>query len=475
MWDLLLTNGVVITVDKEHRIYDKGFVAVEGNSIAAVGPMESLPPQVQVARQIDCSGHAILPGLVDGHGHGGHCLTRTLGEHLGDGWEPMAEEIYYRCTDWQFWRAEGALAAAERLKFGTTTGVSMIGNTPRVDCIQPLEANLEGSVSTGIRQLSGIGSPNGVFPKRARVWREDGTTEDVLVTPELVYQVTEQAVRQLNGRHPRATCIVAPGRMGRRPDESDQANIQHNREMHRIATQYDVPLHTHAYGGDVQFLMDHTPEVLTPRLSLTHSTGYSRQELEILAKTGAFVFHGPTTHANIAGHCPVQEMLDMGINLAVVTDGTAPDRSYDLWRDMKNVQLIQRFRKKDGTLLPCGQVLELVTIQPARALGLDHLIGSLEPGKRADIITVDVEQPHLAPFGVMPVQRLVYHAMGQDVDRVIVDGIIVMENRRLTQVNETKLLEEAVGAFERILSRLNRPEVTQNPNLWGYPGVRLEA
>ena len=153
MWDLLLKNGIVITMDGERRIYDRGYVAVEGDTIAAVGPMEQLPLQAQAAREIDCSGHAVLPGLVDGHGHGGHCLTRTLGEHLDEDWEPMAQEIYYRCVDREFWRAEGALAAAERLKFGTTTGVSMVGSTPRVDSVQPLEANLEGSLSTGIRQL----------------------------------------------------------------------------------------------------------------------------------------------------------------------------------------------------------------------------------------------------------------------------------------------------------------------------------
>ena len=110
MWDLLLKNGIVITMDGERRIYDRGYVAVEGDTIAAVGPMEQLPLQAQAAREIDCSGHAVLPGLVDGHGHGGHCLTRTLGEHLDEDWEPMAQEIYYRCVDREFWRAEGAWA-----------------------------------------------------------------------------------------------------------------------------------------------------------------------------------------------------------------------------------------------------------------------------------------------------------------------------------------------------------------------------
>ena len=156
----------------------------------------------------------------------------------------------------------------------------------------------------------------------------------------------------------------------------------------------------------------------------------------------------------------------MGVHVAVVTDGTAPDRSFDLWRDMKNVQLIQRFRQKDRGNISCGKALELVTIEPARALGLDHLIGSLEVGKKADLIAVNVMQPHLAPFGVMPVQRLVYHAMGQDVDYAIVDGIVMMEDRRLTQVEERTLLQRAEAAFTTMMKRLNRPELLENPHLY---------
>ena len=466
MWDLLLTNGIVITVDPSHHLYQKGYVAVTGDTISAIGPMEELPAEATAKRVLDCAGHAILPGLIDGHGHGGHCLIRSLGEHLDDGWEVMAEDIYYRCSDPEFWRAEGALAAAERLKFGTTTGVSMIGNCPRMDTIEPLAANLEGSSAVGIRQLSGIGCAYGHYPKIARTWHPDGTFTDFATLPETAYKTTEQAVRELNGRFPRAVCIVATSRMGCRPGESVEANIRHNQEMLRISREYNVPLHAHAYQNDVQFLFDHNRDALTPNLSLTHSTGYSQRELDILAETGAYVFHGPTTHAHIVGHCPVQKMLEMGIHVAVVTDGTAPDRSYDLWRDMKNVQLFQRYEHRDGSLLPCGKVLELVTIEPARALGLDKLVGSLEVGKKADIITVDMEQPHLAPFGVMPVQRLVYHAMGQDVDNVIVDGVFMVENRRLTQMDERTILRDASAALERAMSRLGRPDVMENPHLY---------
>lgn len=236
--------------------------------------------------------------------------------------------------------------------------------------------------------------------------------------------------------------------------------------MGKIARKYSVPLHTHAFGGDVKFMYETSPEVLTPALSLSHSTGYSDEEMDILKETGAFVVHGPTTYSNVVGHCKVVEMLEKGINLAVVTDGTAPDRSYDLWRDMKNVQLLQRFRKRDNGLIPCGLALRLVTIEPARLLGIDNYTGSLEIGKKADIITVDVMQPHLAPFKVMPIQRLVYHAMGQDVDNVIVEGEIVVENKRLTKIDEQEMFEKAEQSFDLMMKRLNRDDILDDKNLY---------
>ena len=178
MWDLLLTNGVIITVDGEHHLYDKGYIGVEGDTIAAIGPMEELGERT-AARVIDCKGHAILPGLVDGHGHGGHCLIRTLGEHLDDGWEEMAETIYYRCTDPEFWRAEGALAAAERLKFGTTTAVSMVGSTS----VQ-MTKSVKGPMSSILQML-----PNPIRSRSKRSMHKINIPTKVLAVP-MVMPVT---------------------------------------------------------------------------------------------------------------------------------------------------------------------------------------------------------------------------------------------------------------------------------------------
>ena len=466
MFDLLLKNGTIITVDGQNRVISDGYVAVKDGIIAEIGEMESLDPAARAEKVMDMEGYAVMPGLIDAHGHGGHCLIRTLGEHYDQEWDKMAEYIYYFCTDREFWRSEGALAAAERIKFGTTTAVSMIGSTPRVDSFQALEANLEGSALTGIRQFSGIGFADGTWPKKARRFKDDGNFEDVTVSLEQALKVTEESVRQLRDRYPRTMAIVAPGRMGRRPDSNIEQNIYQNREMARVAKEYQVPLHSHAYGGDVKFLYDTTPEVLNPATSLTHNIGYSDDEIDIMADTGTYALHGPTTYSNVTGHCKVMEMLEKGVNLAVVTDGTAPDRSFDLWRDMKNVQLLQRYRFRNNGLLPCGRVLRMVTIEPAKALGIDNVTGSLEVGKKADMITVNVRQPHLAPFGAMPVQRLVYHAMGQDVDNVIIEGDVVMENRHLTKADEKKILDDAAISFEKMLSRLGRKDVIENDRLY---------
>ncbi|HZW49777.1 MAG TPA: amidohydrolase family protein [Bacillota bacterium] len=465
MFDILIKNATVITLDAQHRVFQHGYIAVIGDSIAEIGPMESMPRRVETKKTIDAEGLAVMPGLIDGHGHAGHCLIKTFAEQNDTAnppgwWGSMAEDIYYHYTDDFFWYAEGALAAAERLKFGITTGVSMLGSTPRPDRLENLASHFEGARKTGLRQISGIGSCDGPWPKKPWVWQND-RHQEYEFTPEQMVENTEKAVMTLNGKHKRQICIVAPGSMGINEDKGDTREfcIWKNKQMGRIAKEYNVPLHTHIYGGGVQFIYDTTPELLGPTTSLTHATGLSENEIKILAETGAVLFHGPTTRANIKNRCPVYEVLRAGGEVVIVTDGTAPDRSYDIWRDMKVFQVIHRAHENDPLLAPPGRVLEMCTIRAARALGIDKMTGSLEIGKRADIIIINTKQPHLAPFGIMPVQRLVYHAQGQDVDTVIVDGEIMMENRKMLACDEKQILTDAEQAFHELCNRLGSEKV----------------
>lgn len=459
MYDLLIKGAVVITVDPSHRVYQPGYVAVKGDSIAAIGPMEELGEDVVAKKVIDADGMCVMPGLVDGHGHGGHCLIRTLGDHYED-WDAMAEEIYFRYTDDFFWYAEGALAAAERIKFGITTAASMIASTPRPDRLEILEAHFDGALKTGIRELAGIGFCDGPWPKHPRVF-EDGVFKEKTLTPQQVVENTQRAVKELNGRHKRQRCIVAPGNITPWGDDTPEFSAWRNREMARIARENGVAFHTHARAGGIQFVYDTTPELLGPTTSLTHSTGLSQREIEIVAETGAVIFHGPTTRANISVRCPVYEILRAGGEVVIVTDGTAPDRSYDIWRDMKVFQVIHRINEHNSLLASPGRVLEMCTIRAAKALGVGDITGSLEVGKRADIIIVNTQQPHLAPFNILPEARLVYHAQGQDVDTVIVDGELVMEGRRMLMCDEKAILRDAEKAQKELFQRLGTEKMAR--------------
>ena len=147
------------------------------------------------------------------------------------------------------------------------------------------------------------------------------------------------------------------------------------------------------------------------------------------------------------------ELIDAGVTVMLGSDGVAPDRSYDMFRHMFQAMRYHRFYFRDESVLPAGKVLEMVTIDAARALGMEKDLGSLEAGKKADIILIDMFKPHLYPLN-MPVYRVAYFANGNDVDTVIVNGEILMEGRQVRTVNEAEVLELAqketdAGAFSR--------------------------
>lgn len=467
MFDLLIKNGVIITVDSKHSIYNNGFVAVKNGRIAMIDDMAALPEELEAEKIVDAKGNAVLPGLIDTHAHGGHCLTKTLGEHLGDKWEPMAEGIYHNFSDNEFWRAEAALAASERIKFGVTTGVSMIGNTARLGDLDIIRSHIEGTLETGIKHMTGVGCPNPKWNKPARKWLGDNKFEAYEITPETAFDFTPKAMKEFNGKYDKCDFIVMPSRMGRDRNNTDELNIRQNKAMHEIAREYDVVIHSHAFAGDIEFMDKTSPEVFNTKMSLAHSTGMSPNEWEIMAKKGVSVCHGPSTNANVKVRCPAVEMLESGVNVLVATDGTAPDRNFDLLKDIKLFQFLHKGYFHDSSILNAGLVLEMITIRAARAIGKDKEIGSLETGKRADIIIINCHQPHLAPFGIMPVQRLVNHAGGADVIYTIVDGEIVMENRNLLLVNEDKVIEDAAKAFDTMCKRSGVLEYAVcNDRLW---------
>ena len=207
--------------------------------------------------------------------------------------------------------------------------------------------------------------------------------------------------------------------------------------------------------------------LLGPDALLSHSTDLTEADIAALVRTGARVVHNPSAIASVRGYCPVPALLDRGVLVALGSDGTAPDRSADMFRHMFQCMRLHQREHRDERLMPPGKVLEMCTIDAARALGMADRIGSLEPGKRADIITVDMRRPPLVPAN-MPVWRTVCFASGQDVSDVVVDGRVLMEDRTVPHVDVADVLDAAEKETGLMLDRTGlRPMLAEPSSMWG--------
>jgi 5-methylthioadenosine/S-adenosylhomocysteine deaminase len=209
----------------------------------------------------------------------------------------------------------------------------------------------------------------------------------------------------------------------------------------------------------------HELGILGPNALLSHSTDLTEEEIRIVADTGTNIAHNPSAIASILGRCPVPELLEAGANVCLGSDATAPDRSGDMFRHMQQCMHYHRTYFKDPTWLPPGRVLEMCTIDAAKALGMEKEIGSLEVGKKADVVLLDLRRPHLYPLN-MPIFRLIYFANGNDVDTVIVDGRIALQGRKAMFVNEDEILDDAQRETEALLDRTGFHFMLEMPKMF---------
>jgi len=470
--DLAIAGGTVITMDPARRVLAGGGVGVDGGRIVAVEPTAERIPEAR--RRIDATGKIVLPGLVDSHGHAGHCLTRGLGEGRAEGgWSAVVEEIYFRASDEAFWRAESRLAALERLTFGVTTSLSMTGSSPRVDDPRYALAAAEGYRELGLRHLVAAGPPNGPWPRRYLDRTDPAGPREVTVDLDHALRVTEACVEAFAALGEERVGFV-PGPSAICPlDESDEHQRRQIAGVKRIVERHNTGLHAHAYRGMVRAAHALDPELLGPHVCLAHCAGIEPDEMSLLAETGASASSGPLTHAFALARFGVVEALEAGVNVVFSTDGTAPDRSFDLLDQARIGAQLQRAHFADTHLLPAGRLLAMITIDAARALNLDREIGSLEPGKQADLILLDARRAHLAPEILAPL-RVVGHASGHDVDTVVVAGRVLMEGRRVVGVDEGAILVGAEQAFFATWQRAGFGDPNeQHPDTWF--GVRYQA
>ncbi len=463
----LLAGGPVITVDGERRVIDPGAVAVEGDRIVAVGALDDIRKQFPDAEEIDLSNAAILPGLVDSHGHAGHGMTKALGDGADD-WLDLVAEIYFRQSDVEFWRAESFLSALEHIEFGVTTSLSMTGSMPRVDDPKYAVAASRGYADLGLRHIVALGPPNTPWPA---IYRDVETGAERTVDLDGMMETTAAAIDEINGTADgRLSVFVGPSALVAEMDGNGQAtaeSIDAMRRVHQMSEDRGVYIHTHTYKGQLLAAVAAYPDILTPKLTLAHCAGISLEEVQIIADHGVNATHGPLTHAFASARFPLTEALEAGVNVLISTDGSGPDRSFDLLSQGRIAAQLQRAHFADTSIMPAGKILEMMTIDPARAFGMDGEIGSLEAGKKADIIAVDLRSARMGPR-FMPLERIIYVGSGLDVEFMMVDGKILKRDHQIQGVDVDTILDDADRAAQATYARAGMLDrLASHPNTWG--------
>lgn len=453
MSELIVTGGVVITLDEQRRVIEGGAVAMRGGRILAVGTADEIAAQFPtLERVLDARGKAILPGLIDTHTHAGHGLVKTLGNGDSAAWSEACRIIYTTASPAEFWFAEARLAALERLKAGVTTAVSLLGGgdcVMRVDTPAAGEARARAIAEIGVRDMMAVGPRRPPFPHDYVM--EDGTTrairfEDQLETIGLLFE-------RLHDRGRMRLCTFMPVYREATHDAAKVAEIKaQGRAVRELGAKYKARFHQDGHRANSIAMADQMFGLLGPDAFLSNCTDLTEEDIATLVRTGAHVVHNPTAIAAVRGFCPVVKLLDAGVNVSIASDGTAPDRSGDLFRHAFEAMRYAQRAARDDSLLPPGRALEMITINAAATLGMEREIGSLEAGKRADLITVDLTAPHMVPAN-MPVWRVVCFATGADVRDVVIGGELLMEGRRLAHLDEAEIVAAAEAETATMLRR----------------------
>ncbi len=457
--DLVVEGGLVVTMDAARRVLADATVAVRDGMVVAVGPSADLAGQFVATARLDARRRVVVPGLVNAHLHvSTEPITRgvvpddTSFEENVFGWlSPLAAALGEEDE-----RLSAQLGAAECLRSGTTCFLDA-GTGWHLDAV------VDGLGEAGIRAQVG-----------RRTW-------DRPATPEKFRQTTSQAVANLTDaldRHGagaatdgrvRATAIL----VGHTTCTDDLW-----RAARSLADEHRVGLSFHmspAPGDARQFLAEtgERPVVHLDRLGvlgddvvLVHGVHLDDEEVRLLGERGCSVAHCPTTALKVAygvsqvGRMP--ELVAAGANLCIGTDGANAANAADLYRAAYLVAGLWKDARRDPSVFPATEVFAMATRGGARALGLDHEIGSIEVGKRADLVLHDRDRPEWTPLHDVA-NQLVYSADGRSVHTVLVDGRIVVDAGRLVTVDEERLYAAAEVAARRVLGRLGRRPVGRWP------------
>lgn len=429
--DQLIVNAIVVTMDEDYRILQDGAIAIKDDEIVAIGESDQITASYESDRVLDCAGQALIPGLINAHTHAPMTLLRGLNDDQRlDVWllgYMMPVEREFVSPD--FCKLGTLIACAEMIRGGITCFADMYYYEDTV---------AQATADAGMRAICGqtvlkFPSPDAESYEdsinSARSFIETWKDHDLVIpsiAPHSAYTTTEDILR----------------------------------ECAEIALEFDVPLHIHIAETSqeqdqwrethdmpvVPWLKKHG--IFEAKTIAAHCVHVDEGEIHTMEHSRTGVSHNPSSNLKLAsGFAPVQEMLSSGLNVGIGTDGPASNNDLDMFEEMRLASFVAKATTGDPTALPARTTLAMATIIGAKALHIDHLTGSIQVGKKADVVLVNLDALHVQPYFLRDPEsiysRLVYAAKSTDVTHVMVNGKWLMVDKKLETIDEAPLVRAA--------------------------------
>jgi len=437
--DILISGGTIVTMNAEREVIEDGAIAIKGDKIVAIGSRADLASQVLPARVINARGKVIIPGLINTHTHVPMSLFRGISDDL-DLQEWLTKYIFpaeAKNVNEQFVRAGTRLGLAEMIRGGTTTYCDMYYFEDAI-ADESKKAGVRGVLGETVIQfpVADNKTPAEALAYSDRFlakWKNDPLIV-AAIAPHAPYTVPTDVLKQVRALSDKWNAPVV-------------IHVDETKKEHEdIKKQYgDTPV---TYLNKIGFLSNRT--------IAAHLVWITPAEIDILKRVGVGAAHNPQSNMKLAsGVAPVPAMLAKDVAVGLGTDGAASNNDLDMWEEMDTAAKLHKEFTADPKVVTAEQAFEMGTIRGARALHIDNITGSLEVGKRADIDIVDMDSLHQTPWYNV-YSALVYTTKASDVRSVIINGRIVMLDRRLLTLNEDVIKKDANVTRDKIIKSLKQ-------------------
>lgn len=461
---MIFNNATIITMNPARQIIEHGAVVINGISIVDVGKSREIVDRYPAESLIDCHGNILMPGLMDTHVHMGQCILRGISE--GRQHADLGDWLFKRIFPLQgsYSEADGSATAAlcilEMIKSGTTGFI---------ECLLAENYGFDGIAK--IVTHSGIRAALG---KVVMDWSPE--IRDNLGMHPGMWQSRDESISKTLTAHEKWNG-TANGRLQvwfgcRSAEPANNPSLFDEVSQLANSRKMGIAIHLAEFDSDnayaqscgfrshVEFAQAHG--LLGERTVLAHCGVSDLEDWKLLAATQTSVSHNPANNAAAGWRTsPIVEMLEAGVNVALGCDGAPTNTNMDILRDLRVAAQVARARALSPLVMPSETILEMATLNGAKAMGISLEVGSIETGKRADFIIINTDAPHLTPVW-NPVATVVFGAQGSDVDTVVVNGQILMKERKVLTMDEGTILDDVCKRFSDIAQRAGVNDIGPN-------------